>query len=282
MNWIHKNLCTTLALAGFLSWMTSCGNGASYKEKTVDSEQKARAFTISELHYTITNIYPHDPHAFTEGLEFHDGMIIESSGEYGKSDIRISELKTGNILAKSKLPVKYFGEGITVIDDKIYQLTYRERTGFIYNAKTLKQTGTFSFPGKEGWGMTHIDHRIVYDDGAGTLHFLNISNFSEVKTLKIMDDKGIVSDANELEYITGFIYANVWRTETIIKIDTTTGKVVARAEMAHLRADAGITPTSGMYGTPEVMNGIAFNSESNKLYITGKFWPKLFELQLEN
>ena len=97
-----------------------------------------------------------------------------------------------------------------------------------------------------------------------------------------MDDKGVVSDANELEYISGFIYANVWRTETIIKIDTTTGKVVARADMAQLRADAGITSTSGMYGTPEVMNGIAFSSENNKLYITGKFWPKLFELQLEN
>jgi len=232
--------------------------------------------------FEIVKEYPHDNHAFTEGIEFHDGFLWESTGEYGISDIRKVDLATGKVLMQTKMESKYFGEGMTLLNGKIYQLTYREGKGFVYDPKTLKQSGGFTFTAEEGWGMTNNGAQFIYDDGSNILHYIDPATYKEVKTLKVTDEHGSVADINELEMIHGFIYANQWQTDLILKIDTSTGKVVGRADLASLRQRAGLPQPTGRHGEPDVLNGIAYDATNNKIYVTGKNWPKLFEIKLDN
>jgi glutamine cyclotransferase len=179
---------------------------------------------------------------------------------------------------------KYFGEGITVLNGKLYQLTYKEKTGFIYDAKTLKQLGTFSYNTAEGWGMTNDGTSLIYSDGTSNLYYLDPNTLKETKRLQVSDNYGPVSNINELEYIKGFIYANQWQTELLLKIDPNTGKVVAQANMANLRVQGGISSVAEARGPedPEYLNGIAYDKENNRIFVTGKNWPKLFEIKLDN
>jgi glutamine cyclotransferase len=249
------------------------------KNETVD-EQKPQNDKPVELTpvipYQVINEFPHDTSAFTEGLEYHNGYIYEGTGEYGSSDIRKTELKTGKALLTHKLDSHYFGEGITIIGNKIYQLTYKEHTGFVYDLSTFKQLNTFKFSAAEGWGMTHDSVHLIYSDGTSTLYFLNPETFKEEKTIVVKDNFGSVSNINELEYINGYIYANIWQTAYIIKIDPTTGRVLGQADLSTLRQRAGIPATA------DVMNGIAYDKAGNRIFITGKYWPKLFEIRLDN
>ncbi len=234
------------------------------------------------ISFDIVNEYPHDPAAFTEGLEYHDGVLYESTGEYGTSELRKVDLKTGKVLQSVKLENQYFGEGLTIMGNKIYQLTYREGKGFVYDLATLKLQRTFTFATSEGWGMTNNGASLIFDDGTNILHFLDPVSFTETKTLTVTDEHGPVNEINEPEMINGFIYANIWKTELIIKIDTATGKVVGRADLSPLRHCGGISNATGRRGQPDVMNGIAYDVAQNKVYITGKNWPKLFEIKLDN
>jgi glutamine cyclotransferase len=264
--------------------ITSCGednNNNDNTSGTPDTTPKVEVPAV--INYTIVKEYPHDPKAFTEGLQFVDGFLYESAGQYEMSDIRKTELETGKVLQKTTMEPRYFGEGLAVIKDKVYQLTYREQTGFVYDLKTLKQLGTFKFYNREGWGMTTDGTNLIYDDGGSTLYFMDPNSFQEVKRVEVVDERGAVNQLNELEYIKGFIYANQWQTDYIYKIDPATGKVVGKANLFDLRQKANIPyPIAGDETSPEVMNGIAYDAVSNRIFITGKNWPKLIEIKLDN
>jgi glutaminyl-peptide cyclotransferase len=234
------------------------------------------------ISYNIVNQYPHDTKAFTEGLEFRDGFLYESTGQYDISDIRKVDLTTGKVLQVNKMDGRYFGEGLTILNGKIYQLTYREGKGFVYDLATLKQEASFPFHTQEGWGMTNNGTHLIFCDGGSTLYFQDPATSKVIKQLSVTDERGPVAEINELELINGYIYANRWRYDVILKIDTATGKVVARADLSSIRQQAGIPALSGREDGPDVLNGIAYDAATNRIFITGKNWPKLFEIRLDN
>lgn len=248
-----------------------------------DSDSVTPAAVVTQpISYSIVAEYPHDITAYTEGLQYVDGNLYEGTGQYGKSDLRKLDLKTGKVLQQVKLDARYFGEGITVLNGKIYQLTYKEKTGFVYDQKSMKQLQTFSFDNNEGWGMTTDGTNLIYSDGTDKLYFMDPINLKVVKTLAVKDQYGPVLNINELEYIKGFVYANQWQEDVIMKIDIKTGQVVAAADMRNLRGQTNIPAPTGNDLEPEVMNGIAYDSINNRIFITGKNWPKLFEVKLDN
>ena len=261
--------------------LAACNN----EQKPAQSTETAIDNSLSvptTISYDIVNEYPHDARAFTEGLEYKDGYLYESTGQYGSSDIRKVELKTGKVLLSKSMEPKYFGEGLTILNGKIYQLTYREGRGFVYDLATLKEERTFSFTAQEGWGMTNNGTFLIYDDGTNIFHYIDPATFKEVKQLAVTDEHGPVNELNEPEMIHGYIYANQWQTDYLLKIDTATGHVVARADLSSLRQRAGIPPPSGRRNGPDVLNGIAYDAATNRIFITGKNWPKLFEIKLDN
>lgn len=266
--------------------LASCGDDTATHEQATTTDTTTTANTTpppTQISCALVNQFPHDPTAFTEGLEFVDGYLYESTGQYGKSDIRRVDVKTGEVLQQQKLDNKYFGEGLTVLNGKIYQLTYKERTGIVYDQKTMKQLKTFAIA-TDGWGLTNDGTNLIYGDGTEHLYVLDANTLQEIKRITITDQYGPVLNVNELEYINGFIYANQWRTEFILKIDPATGKVVGQANLAIIRNQAGIPMLTQMTGEdePEVLNGIAYDKAGNHIYVTGKNWPKLLEVKLDN
>lgn len=274
---------SSILLAAML-FAAACNNDKKPAETaaTTTDDKSSAETTVKLISWDIVKEYPHDPAAFTEGLEFKDGFLYESTGEYGRSDIRKTDLATGKVLTQQKMDARYFGEGLTIINGKIYQLTYKEGKGFIYNQETLKPAGSFTFNTPEGWGMTNNGSQLIFDEGSNILHFIEPGTFKEVKQLKVTDEYGPVNALNELEMIKGFIYANIWQQDVIVKIDTGTGRVVARADLSTLRQRGGISQITEERGAPEVLNGIAYDAATNRIYITGKNWPKIFELKLDN
>ena len=226
----------------------------------------------SVLHYTIGAQYPHDTLAFTQGLEFYKGELYEGTGENGESQLRKVDLKTGKVLQKVDLDKKYFGEGITFFGDKIYQLTWESHVVFQYDLD-FKLLKTFPIP-TEGWGLTHDDKDLIVSDGSSKLYFRDPNTLDTVRTINVSDNNGLVNNLNELEYIKGFIYANIWQTDYIVKIDPATGKVVGKADFTDLLKHHGLT----VYDLNDVLNGIAYDSVTGKTYITGKRWPAIFEV----
>lgn len=261
----------------------ACNENNSTEEKKSQETTEATVEMTRAIPYQVINEFPHDKGAFTEGLQYVDGHMYESTGEYGSSDIRKTDLKTGKVLQSQKLDEKYFGEGLTVMNGKIYQLTYREKTGFVYDQASLKQLQTFTFNNAEGWGMTNDGAHLIYSDGTNIIYFLDPNTFKVVKQIEVKDSYGPVLYVNELEFIKGHIYANQWQTDFIYKIDPETGKVVGKADLRTLRERTGIPPLgSAREGEPEVMNGIAYDATANRIFITGKYWPKTFEIKLDN
>jgi glutamine cyclotransferase len=276
----QKKLNSCMFIAAFL--FAAC-NSQPKPENTSTPVTETPGIAIpASIPYDIVREYPHDPAAFTEGLEYKDGFLYESTGQYGSSDLRKVELSTGKVLQSTKLDRNYFGEGLTIIDGKIYQLTYREGKGFVYNLATLKQEKTFPFHAPEGWGMTTNGTQLIFDDGSNVLHFIDPATSREVKQLAVTDEHGPVNQINELELIHGYLYANVWQTDIILKIDTATGHVVGRADLNSLRQRVGIPPISANPHAPEVLNGIAYDAAGNRIFITGKNWPKVLEIKLDN
>ncbi len=261
---------------------TACGPGGN-KSKTEGAEDVVTSsLTPKVINYQLINVFPHDSTCFTEGLEYVNGQLYESAGQYGTSDIRKTDLQTGRVIKRTEMEHKYFGEGITVLNGKAYQLTYREQTGFIYDAATLKQLDKFSFT-SEGWGMTNDGRNLIYSDGTNIIRYMDPSTMKQLKDLAVSDEHGPVNNINELEFIRGSIYANQWQTDRILKIDTGTGRVVARADLSSLRGTVGIPPISNSSPKgPEVLNGIAYDAAANRIFVTGKYWPKLLEIKLDN
>lgn len=225
--------------------------------------------------------YPHDTNAFTEGLQIHDGKLYEGTGELEKSFIQVTEIQTGKVLGK--YPVKdktIFGEGINIFKGKLYQLTYQNHVAYVYDLKDLSTPiKTFAWQ-SEGWGITNNGTDLIISDGqrAGNLYFVNPDDFKVKRILQVRDNGGPVTNINELEYIDGFVFANVWGTTQLIKIDPSNGHVLGKIETADmLRNFYTSYPIEPMNN---VLNGIAYDSTSKKIYITGKYWPKLFEIKL--
>ncbi|MFV0553429.1 MAG: glutaminyl-peptide cyclotransferase [Mangrovibacterium sp.] len=228
----------------------------------------------AELSLRVLNSFPHNPTFFTEGFEVHDGKFYESTGEYGTSGIYQFDLKSGNIIRKLPLEEKYFGEGMTILNGKVYQLTYKAKTGLVYDYQSFKQVDSFSYPNKEGWGMTNNGEQLIKSDGSEYIDFFSPDTYEITHRIAVCDNRGAIKNINELEYHNGVIYANVWMTDTILKIDAQTGEVLARVDCSALRRLVG-NPTQ-----IDVLNGIAIDKANGKMYLTGKYWDKVFEVEL--
>jgi glutamine cyclotransferase len=223
--------------------------------------------------YRIVHVYPHDRGAYTQGLAFAGGHLYEGTGQEGRSSLRRVELKTGRTLQEFKLENRYFGEGITVLNDRIIQLTWRSRVGFVYDRASFRRLNSFRFD-HEGWGITHDGRRLIVSDGSATLHFLDPKTLQEVGRLQVRDEGGSVTGLNELEYVRGTVYANVWPTDRIAMINPRTGSVTGWVDMAGLLTD--FDARSGV----DVLNGIAYDPAGDRLFVTGKMWPNIFEIKL--
>lgn len=222
--------------------------------------------------YEVVREYPHDPEAFTQGLIFRDGFLYESTGQTDRSSVRKVELETGKVLQRHMLAHEYFGEGLTDWGSQLIQLTWVTNVGFVYDLATLKERRRFTFAG-EGWGLTHDGTRLIMSDGTPNLRFLNPETFDEQSRLNVRDHNGSVDDLNELEFVKGSVYANVWLSERIAIIAPDTGMVTAWIDLAGLR------PRQGPPGD-DVLNGIAYDAPADRLFVTGKLWPKLFEIRV--
>ncbi len=234
------------------------------------------------LNYTIINAYPHNSSSFTEGLEWYDNDLFESTGdtEYqGNSKLARTDLKTGKAKQEINLDKAYFGEGMTILNDKIYMLTYREGKCFVFDLKSFKKIGEFNYTG-EGWGMTNDGKYLIMDDGSNNLYYRDPESFQVVKSVGVSDNNGPLGNINELEYVDGFIYANVWTTQYIVKIDPATGNVVGKADFTGvLNKYAPGTFTDQQLATDAVLNGIAYDKIGKRFFVTGKNWPKVFEVK---
>ena len=223
--------------------------------------------------YRIVNRYPHDPNSFTQGLVFVDGFLFEGTGLRGRSSLRKVDLTSGTILQYRNLPARFFGEGITVYHNKLIQLTWRAKLGFVYDKDTFQVLETFHYP-TEGWGITHDGKHLIMSDGTSILYFLHPKTYKEVGRIEVRDLKGPVSNLNELEYIKGEIYANIWKTDRIARISPQTGEVLGWINLE------GLLRPEDHNRRIDVLNGIAYDENNNRLFVTGKLWPKLFEIEL--
>jgi glutamine cyclotransferase len=223
--------------------------------------------------YNIVNTYPHDPDAFTQGLVFDDGVLYEGTGLYGQSSLRRVELETGDVLQVRELSDQFFGEGITIFGDRIIQLTWQSNIGFVYDKDRFELLQEFSYS-TEGWGITHDGTRLIMSDGTSKLRFLDPQTFEEIGQVEVFDSNGPVTRLNELEYVEGEIYANVWQTDRIARIAPETGRVTGWIDLE------GLLDVEDYSGKVDVLNGIAYDGQTDRLFVTGKLWPKLFEIEL--
>ena len=227
--------------------------------------------------YTILNTYNHDLNAYTQGLEFYKGILLEGTGQNGESTLRKTNYKTGTVSKSIPLSPDYFGEGITVFNGKIYQLTWQNKIGFIYNAETLAQEQTFNyFADIEGWGLTHNDKHLIMSDGTNKIYFLDPATQKMVRFINVYSDTNAISELNELEWIDGKIWANIYQKDAVVIINPENGAVENVIDFSALKSKNTKTLLDG-----EVLNGIAYNPTTKTVFITGKDWDKMFEIKLK-
>ncbi len=228
------------------------------------------------LTYQVINNYPHSKKFYTQGLEFHNGFIYEGTGENGESGLFKINLTNGNPVQSTYMDDIYFGEGITILNDKIYQLTYHSQKGFVYNLSDFSVIDSFQFKSKEGWGLTNDGTYLIMSDGTNVLTWINPNDFSLIKTVQVANNTGLTSGINELEFINGTIYANIFTTDVIVQIDPETGKILSEINMKGI-LDMYKNPND----TVNVLNGIAYDKATNRIFVTGKWWPRLFEIKFK-
>lgn len=246
---------------------SSAAPPAETPEKSTDSG------TTPVYGYKIIRVYPHDPKAFTQGLVYYQGVLYEGTGIWGESTVRKVELGSGRVLQIYHLPPQYFGEGITLWQDRLIQLTWRSHRGFVYDRESFRLIREFSYP-TEGWGITHDGERLIMSDGTATLHLLDPVTFEEIGEIEVRDGNLPVPYLNELEYVKDTIYANVWQSDRIAIISPETGQVLGWLELTGLLSEED--RAQGV----DVLNGIAYDADGDRLFVTGKYWPKLFEIEL--
>lgn len=223
--------------------------------------------------YEIKNVYPHDRAAFTQGLIYKEGILWEGTGQYGASSIRKVDLKTGKVLKMISVPREFFGEGITVFKNKVFELTWQNNKGFIYAPDDFAKIGEFSYTG-EGWGLTHDSDSLIMSDGTNRIRFLDPETFAVRRAVSVFENGQPLGELNELEYVKGEIFANVWRTDRIVRIDPKTGNLTGTINLT------GLLPATDRDADTDVLNGIAYDEAGDRLFVTGKLWSKLFEIRL--
>jgi glutamine cyclotransferase len=255
----HTRLTKYAIFVFCVFWLTAC---------TTAPPTLAPAYT-----YRLVNTYPHDPEAFTQGLIWHNGTLYEGTGLYGASSLRQVALENGEVQMITPLPDDLFGEGITILDDQLFQLTWRGQVARVYDPNTFEQIATIPYP-TEGWGLTHNGEHLIMSDGTSQLYFRDPATFAEVRRIEVLEGETPVTRLNELEFIDGYIYANVWKTDQIAIIDPEDGAVKSWIDLS------GLLPSSQRRSSEAVLNGIAYDSETDRLFVTGKLWPNLFEIEL--
>lgn len=269
------HIASTL-LAVSLVAFSSCNNDQSNSTTTETVAVPAAPL----INYSVVNQYPHDASLFTEGFLFYNGTLYESTGSpkdlpLTKSLVVAHNLSNGHFDTKVELDkTKYFGEGIVFLNDKLYQLTYKNQTGFIYDAKTFKKTGDFKYSNIEGWGMTTDGTSLIMSDGTDKLTYLNPQTLKQEKIISVTESNSPLESINELEFIKGFIYANVWQQNFIVKIDPSNGKVVGKIDLSSLMNEAKTKNPN-----VDVLNGIAYDPATDKVYVTGKLWENIYEIK---
>lgn len=232
------------------------------------------AVAAPEYDYRIVERYPHRSTAFTQGLLIHDGTLYEGTGQYGRSGVARLDLEEGTVLDHRPLSGQYFGEGIAIAGDRLYQLTWKANLVFVYDADTLEPVTTHYHPG-EGWGLTHDGEHLILSDGSDSLQFIRPDDFSVQRRVSVTRDGQPVQQLNELEYINGEVWANVWMTDHIVRIDPRSGEVTGVVDLS------GLSSQTRTGGSESVLNGIAWDEEQNRLLVTGKLWAHLFQIELE-
>jgi glutamine cyclotransferase len=263
---VIKNLVALMALALFVGLDVASGQG----RPTPPLPPVGSRAPVSS--YRVVHAFPHDRQAFTQGLEYHDGAFFEGTGLHGSSTVRKVDPATGRVLQQIAVEREYFGEGITLWQSQLLQLTWQSHLGFVYDRGTFKRLRTFQYEG-EGWGLTHDQTSIIMSDGSASLRFLDPATLAERRTLLVTDAGVPIRDLNELEYVAGEIYANIWQTDFVARISPSTGRVVGWIDLR------GLLPTVDRAGT-DVLNGIAYDTAARRLFVTGKLWPKVFEIAL--
>jgi len=226
-----------------------------------------------EQGYKVIKTYPHDKTAYTQGLLFSDGIFYESTGLNGQSSLRKVKIETGEVLKYYKLAENIFGEGLVLFNDKLIQISWQNQTGFVYNKETFAVEHEFKYP-TEGWGITTDGKNLIMSDGSNTLYFYNPETFEEISRIDVYDNVGIVKNLNELEYINDEIYANIYQTDKIARINPVNGKVIAYINLENLLPESDRSPDT------DVLNGIAYDAKTKRLWVTGKRWSKLFEIKI--
>lgn len=236
------------------------------------SPKKLAAPTIEKAE--VVQTFPHDPEAFTQGLVFHEGYLYEGTGQNGKSTLRKVSLEDGKVIESKHLDARYFGEGITILNDLIYQLTWKENTCFVYDFKTMEYLKHHQYLG-EGWGLTNDGTHLILSDGTSVLRFFDPDTFKEVRKIQVTDRNRRITNLNELEWVEGEVWANIWYEDRIARIDPTSGQILGWIDVSHVYPAQRRHPES-------VMNGIAYDPSSKRLFITGKNWPHLYEVKTLN
>lgn len=258
-------------MAGML--LTACNN----EGETNGGDDTTKTGTPpgpKSISYSVVKTYPHDTSSFTQGLLIYKGELYEGTGDWGKSHLMKVDLNTGKILKSIALDSKYFGEGVTILNDTVYQLTWKEKMVFAYTLKDFKKVREFNYDG-EGWGLTNDGKELILSDGTSNLHYFSPTNFQHLRTQSVTEGGSLSFNLNELEYIDGFIYANQWQYPYIFKIDPASGNIIGKIDLTNVwdqvRAKDPVA---------DVPNGIAYDSSKKKIYVTGKRWPELYEIQL--
>ncbi|HTH37865.1 MAG TPA: glutaminyl-peptide cyclotransferase [Pyrinomonadaceae bacterium] len=264
----------------------SCGDSSGGRNNTVtngnrNADADSKLNIVPQYSVQIVATHPHDPKAFTQGLVFHNGFLYEGTG--GKpargddfsSSLRKVEIESGKVVQQYDVPRDFFGEGIAILGDKIYQLTWQERTGFVYGLDDFKLLKEVRYSG-EGWGLTHDGTNLIMSDGTHVIRFVNPENFTTVRTIAVNDEKGDpLMEINELEFIKGEIWANVWQTGWIVRIDPATGKLLGRIDLNSIAQDERKKSKNS-----DVLNGIAHDPATDRIFVTGKNWPRLYEIKV--
>ena len=233
-------------------------------------------FPLQRVHYSKIRIvaeYPHDRNAFTQGLLIDEGQLLEGTGQHGESKLRRVDLETGQVLTEVSLPEQYFGEGIAVAHGELFQLTWKNRVGFVYDVETLEHKRTVRYSG-EGWGLTFDGEFLILSDGSATLRFIDPETFHVKRRLAVYDGRKPISSLNELEYVEEEVWANIWYDDKIARIDPATGRVVGWIDLK------GLKPRSLLLNREAVHNGIAYDPKSRRIFLTGKNWPTLYEVEI--
>ncbi|RXK87183.1 glutaminyl-peptide cyclotransferase [Filimonas effusa] len=279
-----RELSTIMKLQHFLPaalifLLLSCGNNNSNDSN--DAGSPSATIVPAAIDYTVVKTYPHDTSSYTQGLIWHNNTLYEGTGRVGYSKLAKIDIETGKASQQQFNAKNEFGEGITILDNKIYQLTWENHKVYVYDAESFKKLQEFAWP-YEGWGITTDGKNLIISTGGSNIYYVNPSDFKILRTVGVTDNYGPVDNINELEYINGFIYANKYLTTYILKINPETGTVTGRLDLKDIFQKSGKTYDAGMIPDPteDVLNGIAYDSAKNSLYVTGKQWPLLFEIKI--